>query len=192
MTIWHSDWILTLALEIERKFLVDDDSWRALSVRSEQLVDGLLATSKGRKVRVRIYGDRATIAIKTKKTGAVRHEFEYEIPMVDARHLITHECRGDVVTKTRHYVPDHDLTWEVDVYEGELAGIVIAEIELANSASAPRRPGWVGREVTDDPRYRKSDLRRRKQVKSGRRQTSTRRGAEPVSVDPDGSAPFSS
>jgi len=165
---------------------------RRFLARLERTIGAIGRRPARRKVRVRIYGDRATIAIKTKKTGAVRHEFEYEIPMVDARHLITHECRGDVVTKTRHYVPDHDLTWEVDVYEGELAGIVIAEIELANSASAPRRPGWVGREVTDDPRYRKSDLRRRKQVKSGRRQTSTRRGAEPVSFDPDGSAPFSS
>jgi CYTH domain-containing protein len=148
-----------VALEIERKFLVLDDGWRASSVRSERLVDGLLATSKGRKVRVRIYGARATLCVKSRKKGPVRHEFEYEIPVADALHLIEHDCGGDVLVKTRHYVPYAGFTWEVDVYEGRLAGVVIAEVELASERFEPPFPPWIGREVTDDPLFRKSRFR---------------------------------
>ena len=150
-----------MTLEIERKFLVRDGAWRGLCVRRERLVDGLLATSKGRKVRVRIYGDRATLAIKTRKNGPVRHEYEYEIPLHDARQLLANECGGDVVAKTRHYVPFQGFTWEVDVYEGALAGVVIAEVELKHDNIEPPRPAWIGREVTDDPDYRQSKLRAR-------------------------------
>jgi CYTH domain-containing protein len=150
-----------MALEIERKFLVLFEVWRGQCARQERLVDGLLATSKGRKVRVRIYGDRATIAIKTRKTGRARHEYEYEIPLHDARQLLANECGGDVVAKKRHYVPFGGFTWEVDVYEGALAGLVIAEVELRHDSIEPPRPAWIGREVTDDPDYRQSKLRAR-------------------------------
>jgi adenylate cyclase len=151
-----------VALEIERKFLVLDDSWRAACVLREHLVDGLLATSKGRKVRVRIIGERATICIKSRKTARVRHEFEYAVPLADARQLIENDCGGDVVAKTRHHVPFAGFTWEVDVYEGALAGVVIAEIELASEDVEPPLPPWVGREVTDDPQFRKRALRARR------------------------------
>src|SRR5579871_3368967 len=104
-----------MALEIERKFLVTDDRWRAQVLRSERLVDGLLATSKGRKVRVRLYAERATIAVKTRKKGPSRLEFEYDIPVCDARQLLDTECGRTILAKTRYYVPYADFLWEVDV-----------------------------------------------------------------------------
>jgi adenylate cyclase len=167
-----------LEVEIERKFLVADETWRAACVRSERLVDGLLATSKGRKVRVRIYGDRATICIKSrKKGGRVRNEFEYEIPVGDARQLIENDCGGDVLVKMRHYVPYAGFTWEVDEYEAELAGVVIAEVELPSEDTEPRLPPWAGREVTDDPRYRKGRLRALRRVEKGAAAAPKRRRA---------------
>jgi adenylate cyclase len=169
----------SLALEIERKFLVNNDGWRAHCVREERLVDGLLSTSKGLKVRVRTYEGRATIAVKTRRRGRVRHEFEYEIPMADARHLLSSECDGDVVAKMRCYVPYRGFTWEVDVYEGPLAGTVIAEIELTGDAIDPPIPPWVGREVTDDAFYRKSALRARAlDRKTGRSEATARAGRD--------------
>jgi adenylate cyclase len=147
-----------MATEIERKFLVRDETWRCQAVRSERLLDGLLATSKGRKVRIRLYGDRATIAIKTRKKGRVRFEFEYEIPIADAHHILASECGRSVLGKTRHYVPFEGHTWEIDVYEAPLDGVVLAEIELASENQNPPLPPWAGREVTEDPAFRKTHL----------------------------------
>jgi len=147
-----------MALEIERKFLVRDGAWRDQVLRSERIVDGLLATSKGRKVRVRLYADRATIAVKTRKKGRVRFEFEYAIPPSDAEHLLKSECGRSVLVKTRHYVPDGDHTWEVDEYEAPLDGIILAEVELKSENQALRLPPWVGVEVTSDPAFQKTRL----------------------------------
>lgn len=147
-----------MALEIERKFLVSGDAWRAAATHSERILDGLLATSKGRKVRVRLYGDRATLAMKTRKRGCVRFEFEYDIPLADARHMLQSECGGRVLAKTRHYVPFAGKTWEVDEYETPLAGVVLAEVELTAADQELLLPSWVGRDVTDDPAFRKSRL----------------------------------
>jgi CYTH domain-containing protein len=163
-----------MALEIERKFLVVDDAWRAGCVRAERLIDGLLATSKGRKVRVRIYGDRATLAIKTRRKGRVREEFEYEIPLPDAQRLLANECGDNILVKTRHYVPHSGFTWEIDVYEGVLAGVVIAEIELPTAQTEPPLPRWVGREVSDDPLYRKAFLGARARGRLAREKVSGR------------------
>jgi adenylate cyclase len=158
-----------VALEFERKFLVAGESWRDGCVGKDLLVDGLLATSKGRKVRVRINGPEATVCIKSRKSARVRDEFEYPIPLADARQLLENDCGGDVVAKTRHYVPHAGFTWEVDVYEGALAGIVIAEIELPSEDTQPPLPPWIGREVTDDPQFRKRVFRARGLLKATRR-----------------------
>ena len=178
-----------MAHEIERKFLVAGEGWREAAVRCERLVDGLLATSKGRKVRVRLYEDRATLTIKTGKKGRLRLEFEYDIPRVDAEHLMARECGASVVAKTRHFVPHEGFTWEVDVYEGVLQGVVLAEVELASVDQDPPRPAWVGREVTEDPAFRKQRLfvealRRSfgeptRAAKPGRRRRGPGRASEP-------------
>ena len=128
-----------MALEIERKFLVNSDDWRGETLRSERLVDGLLATSKGRKVRVRLYADRATIAIKTRKRGRVRFEYEYEIPVGDARRILETECGRSVLAKTRHHVPYAGYIWEVDEYEAPLDGVILAEVELKSDDEDPPR-----------------------------------------------------
>jgi CYTH domain-containing protein len=159
--------------EIERKFLVVGDAWREHSVRSERLIDGLLASSKGRKVRVRIYADRATIAVKTRKRGRSRLEFEYEIPIQDAQQMHETECGRTVLAKMRYYVPFGGFLWEVDVYEPPLDGVVLAEVELTSADQDPPLPQWVGREVTEDPAFRKRNLfadraRRKFRAKPGR------------------------
>ena len=151
-----------MALEIERKFLVVDASWRASCVRRERLVDGMLATSKGRKVRIRINGAHATICIKSRKSARVRHEFEYPMPLADAQHLIDNDCRGEVLAKTRHFVPYAGFTWEVDVYETGQASVTIAEVELPAEDVLPPLPPWVGREITGDARFSKTALRMHK------------------------------
>lgn len=147
-----------MAEEIERKFLIAGDGWRVDATRRERLVDGLLATSKGRKVRIRLYEDKATLTIKTGRKGRSRLEFEYEIPRADAERLLVTECGHSVVAKTRHHVPHHGFDWEVDVYEGVLEGVVLAEVELSSADQDPPLPEWVGREVTEDPAFRKQRL----------------------------------
>lgn len=152
-----------MATEIERKFLLADDGWRELSVRQERLRDGLVASTADRKVRVRIYdsgGSRATLTVKT-GTGARRNaEFEYAIPVADAEMLLARHCGEMLLTKTRHYVPHEGFTWEIDVYEGLLDGVVMAEVELPREDIEVPLPAWVGREVTGDPDYKKINLQK--------------------------------
>ncbi|MCA0940046.1 CYTH domain-containing protein [Salipiger pacificus] len=146
-----------LAKEIERKFLVADDSWRAHVAQSERLRDGLIASEDGRKVRVRFYDGRATLCIKGKREGLSRDEFEYPIPAQDAEEMLAAHC-GDLVEKTRHHVPAGALVWTVDVYEGLLSGITIAEVELPSLDTPLPLPAWVGREVTGVQDYRKVNM----------------------------------
>jgi adenylate cyclase len=120
-------------VEIERKFLVASDEWRKSKVRGVSIRDGLIAVYKDRKVRVRISGDIATIAIKGPRTGIVHAEFEYEIPIDDAERMLSTLCQGDTLEKQRFFVEDAGATWQVDVYGGILQGVVIAEIELKHS-----------------------------------------------------------
>jgi len=147
-----------MPIEIERKFLVVGDVWRRLAHKREKLTDGLIAAAEGRKVRVRLHEDRATLAIKGVKNGMARAEFEYEIPVADAMALITEHCGDKVVAKTRHFIAHAGRTWTVDEYEGLLAGIVVAEVELDAAGEEPLLPEWVGREITDDADYRKINL----------------------------------
>jgi CYTH domain-containing protein len=147
-----------MAVEIERKFLVADESWRAACVGSERLRDGLIAASDDRKVRVRIYENRATLTVKTGLEGRTRGEFEYEIPMKDAEELLASHCSDNILTKTRYRAPYQGFTWEIDVYDGILSGVVLAEVELQDANAAVPLPDWIGREVTGDPRYRKINM----------------------------------
>jgi adenylate cyclase len=147
-----------MAFEIERKFLVLDESWRRLVIRHQEIRDGLIATANGRKVRVRICDSRATLAVKAKTEGLANVEFEYEIPPPDAEELIAHHCLRAELAKTRYLVPDGPLTWQVDVYKGILLGVVLAEVELPSEATKLTVPSWVGHEVTGDPAYKKANM----------------------------------
>jgi len=151
-----------VGVEIERKFLLASNHWRSLVQRSVIIQDGLVVASDDRKTRVRIIGDKATIAVKTGRVAGVREEFEYDIPMTDAHRLMAC-CGGNVIVKTRHYVPHAGLTWEIDEYDGLLKGVILAEIELTAVDQAIDLPDWIGREVTSQPRYRKINLLRARQ-----------------------------
>jgi adenylate cyclase len=146
-------------VEIERKFLVANDAWRQSAARSVSIRDGLIAAYKDRKVRVRISGDIATVAIKGPRI--VRPEFEYEIPITDAERMLSTICRDDTLEKQRFFVENAGATWHVDVYGGILQGIVIAEIELQRETEELTLPHWVGKEITGDPFYKKINMRAR-------------------------------
>jgi CYTH domain-containing protein len=148
-------------IEIERKFLVANDEWRLSAVRSVSIRDGLIAVYKDRKVRVRISGGIATIAVKGPRIGIGRLEFEYEIPMADAERMLTTICQDDTLEKQRFFVEDAGAMWIVDVYGGILQGVVIAEIELKQEDQELILPRWIGKEVTGDPFYKKINMRAR-------------------------------
>jgi CYTH domain-containing protein len=147
-----------MAAEIERRFLIANDGWRAGVTGVQHLHDGLITRFGGGKLRVRKAQDRAWITIKGARVGISRSEFEYEIPLADADEMLSTLCVGPVVQKTRHCVPYEGLTWSIDVHEGPLAGVVFAEVELLSADQAVPMPPWIGREITHDPAYKKQAL----------------------------------
>lgn len=150
-----------MATEIERKFLVASNVWQERYSRKQRLRDGLVCFSPDRKVRVRVRdGDRATLTIKAKKAGPRDSEFEYEIPVADAEELLAFHCGAHVLEKTRYFVPYAGFVWEVDVYEGILEGVVLAEVEVASEEVHVPLPDWIGAEVTGRPEYKKINMQR--------------------------------
>ncbi len=146
--------------EIERKYLVRSDAWRAAARPGKALVQGYLSSNAKATVRVRlIEGRRAVITIKGPVDGISRAEFEYDIPLEDAEALLA-IAEPHVVRKTRFEVPVDGLVWEVDVFGGAHAGLVLAEIELERADQPVDPPAWVGREVSDDDRYANASLAR--------------------------------
>jgi len=147
-----------VAIEIERKFLVIGDAWRQGVTRTHVIRQAYLTRGGRTSVRVRrIDQDAAFLTIKTTGGGLARHEFEYAIPAADAEQLMA-EREGAIVAKTRYIVPGGGVTWEVDVFEGENAGLVVAEVELTHPDQGFTRPSWLGAEVTSDRRYGNADL----------------------------------
>ncbi|OZB36767.1 MAG: adenylate cyclase [Halothiobacillus sp. 14-56-357] len=145
-----------MALEIERKFLLKDDSWRAAVSSSLRLSQGYLTSlTDGAKasVRVRIGGNLAYLNIKSMRLGMSRDEFEYPIPIEDAGHMLTNLCSGAVIEKIRHHVHFAGLLWEIDEFLGANQGLLMAEVELNSEDQTFQKPDWVGDEVTEDPRY---------------------------------------
>lgn len=143
--------------EIERKFLVVGDAWRSLAPGGRYR-QGYLSTVKERTVRVRIAGERAFLTVKGLSVGATRAEFEYAIPPADAEEMLDTLCERPIVEKTRYRIPFAGLTWEVDEFGGANAGLIVAEVELADEAQTFTRPAWIGREVTGEPRYFNANL----------------------------------
>jgi len=151
-----------MGIEIERKYLVKDRS----------VVDGMAGTrmaqgyvaDNGMWVRVRIAGDRAFLTLKGKSVGLARAEFEYPIPLADARTLLADHCSLGKLEKVRYLVPVEGFVFEVDVFEGALAGLVMAEVELASEDVASPVPPWLGAEVSHDLRYSNSQLARNGRV----------------------------
>lgn len=143
-------------IEIERKFLVRKDTWRTGSP-GQQIRQGYLARSTKSVVRVRICQSDAWLTIKSHQKSFTRDEYEYSIPRAEAETLLQ-LCEGALIKKTRYDVAFEGGHWEVDVFEGENAGLVLAEIELASESEAFARPDWLGEEVSLDPRYQNSNL----------------------------------
>jgi len=142
-----------MAMEIERKFLVVSDAWRAQVKRSLAMRQGYLAGEGGKaSVRVRLEGEAAKLNIKAAVVGAARAEYEYDIPAAQAREMLDNLCVGRL-EKTRHYIEIDGLTWEVDEFINDNAGLVVAEIELDSIDQPFERPPWLGRELTEDRRY---------------------------------------
>lgn len=142
--------------EIERKFLVTDDSWRD-GTPGVRIAQAYLARGGDSTVRIRIGGEKAWITIKGRSEGISRLEFEYEIPVAEATELLG-LCMPSVIDKTRHEVPYAGHLWEVDVFHGENEGLVVAELEMEHEATVFDAPPWLGKEVSDDPRYFNSRL----------------------------------
>jgi adenylate cyclase len=142
-----------VGVEIERKFLVASDGWRSAIDSSETMVQGYFGGDERASVRVRVVGERAYLNIKGKTLGARRLEFEYPVPLSDARDMLR-ELAGDrVIAKTRHYVRNAGHRWEIDEFGGANEGLIVAEIELHAEDEPFERPDWVGAEVTDEARY---------------------------------------
>lgn len=147
-----------MATEIERKYLVRDDSWREHVHHQVRYEQGYLANTEHCSVRVRVGGDRAHLNIKSRTAGASRLELEYPVPVEDARTMLRELCRQPIIEKIRYRVRHESQEWEVDVFEGDNAGLVVAEIELDDEAAPVSLPPWAGEEVTDDVRYYNSSL----------------------------------
>jgi CYTH domain-containing protein len=142
-----------MAKEIERKFLVASDSWRTHDTVSISIIQAYVAVGDDRNVRVRIIdGNSAQLTVKLGRHAVTRDEYEYGIPVEDAREMIAGAV-GIVIEKTRFIVPYGGFTWEVDVFAGFYKGLVVAEVEMESEEDAPEIPDWIGREVTGDRRY---------------------------------------
>lgn len=144
--------------EIERKFLVVNDAWHSAVVRSQRFEQGYLAITEDCAVRVRIAGDKSFLNIKNATLDIERQEYEYPIPLVDAREMLDSLCAGRTLSKLRHWVDHEGDEWEVDVFAGANQGLVLAEIEIEQRDQRFDLPEWAGREVSGDERYLNSYL----------------------------------
>jgi adenylate cyclase len=146
-------------IEIERKFLVKDDSFKAAAFVKNRIAQGYLSSAPERTVRVRIKANKGYLTIKgiTNKTGMSRFEWEKEIPVDEAKSLLL-LCEKGVIDKTRYEVKVGKHIYEVDEFYGENEGLIIAEIEIKSETEIFEKPNWLGQEVTNDKRYYNSNL----------------------------------
>ena len=146
-----------MGIEIERKFLLDNFSWQNDSPKGTQIRQGYLNSDIDRTVRIRTKGEVGFLTVKGRSENMTRKEFEYEIPIEDAKALLA-MCEQPIIEKTRFNVVHRQKVWEIDVFEGINEGLVVAEIELDSEDEVVELPEWVGEEVTSDPKYYNSSL----------------------------------
>ena len=149
-----------MRVEIERKFLMVNDSWRKLVQRSSILKQGYIISGEAIKstVRVRLVDHCGYLTLKGRSNGFSRNEFEYEIPEEDAVNMLTQFCEKPLIEKCRHFIEYQGFTWEIDEFSGENRGLTVAEIELPSEDSFFEKPSFLGEEVTFDHRYSNSFL----------------------------------
>ena len=141
-----------MAVEIEKKFLLASDDWRK-TAKGTFYRQGYLPAESGCTVRVRTAGATGYLTIKGRSVGAARPEFEYPIPLDDANEMLDTLCKKPLIEKTRYLVNYCGFTWEIDEFEGENKGLLVAEIELQYPEQEFEKPSWIGREVTGESRY---------------------------------------
>lgn len=147
-----------MAIEIEHKFLLANDDWRKATQKSIKYKQGYLSSQPTSSIRIRVSDKQAWLNIKSATIGTQRLEFEYEIPLPDAEEIIAILCGKPLIEKTRHFVPIDDNIWEIDEFEGDNYGLIVAEIELSEAGQRFTRPHWLGEEVTHDLRYYNNNL----------------------------------
>lgn len=147
-----------MALEIEHKFLLANDDWRTNVSHSMVYRQGYLSSQPTSSIRVRVSNNQAWLNIKSATIGTQRSEYEYEIPLSDAQEILKTLCVKPLIEKTRHFVTHQSHQWEIDEFEGENAGLIVAEIELDSVAETFAKPEWLGKEVTQDLRYYNNNL----------------------------------
>ena len=148
-----------MPIEIERKFLVQDDSWRQ-GAQGTSYRQGYLTVDPERTVRVRIAGEKAFLTIKGKTEGMTRSEFEYPIPVEEAAQLLDNLCLLPLIEKVRYRISYGGRIWEVDEFDGDNRGLILAEVELEADDDHVELPPWAGEEVTSDSRYYNASLSR--------------------------------
>jgi CYTH domain-containing protein len=146
-----------MGVEIERKFLIKGNSWKNEIKEEVSIKQGYLNSEADRTVRVRIYGEQGFLTVKGKSQHLTRKEFEYQIPLADAQDLLE-LCEKPIIEKKRFLIFSGNKTWEIDVFEGENSGLVVAEIELISEDEDFETPHWLGKEVSSDSRYYNSSL----------------------------------
>jgi CYTH domain-containing protein len=146
-----------MGTEIERKFLLRDESWRA-GASGTFFRQGYLNSSKERTVRIRTAGDKAFLTVKGPAVGATRAEFEYPIPLDECNAMLDTLAEKTLIEKKRYKIKCGDLTWEIDEFFGDNKGLIVAEVELQSEGQRIDKPSWVGDEVSGDPRYFNSNL----------------------------------
>ncbi len=150
-----------MGIEIERKFLVKDDSWRSSVEGETPILQGYLSQGAKATVRVRIRGESAYLTIKGATASLSRAEFEYPIPVADAERMLREMALSPLIEKVRYRVRCGDHVWDLDVFDGENSGLVMAELELEAEEADFELPDWAGEEVSGDPRYYNVNLAER-------------------------------
>jgi len=149
-----------MAMEIEHKFLIRDERWRREVERSVRMRQGYLTSDAHCSVRVRIAGDQGHLNIKSGTLGIQRSEYEYPIPLAEAEEILDTLCEQPLLEKTRHFVRFGGHLWEIDEFEGDNTGLIVAEVELSRVDEPFDRPDWLGADVSHDIRYYNSQLAR--------------------------------
>ncbi|MDO9104659.1 MAG: CYTH domain-containing protein [Methylovulum sp.] len=147
-----------MAIEIEHKFLLASEEWRQHVSHSVKYRQGYLSSAATCSIRVRTSDKQAWLNIKSATIGTHRHEYEYEIPLVDAHEMLSNLCNKPLIEKTRHFVFDDGNVWEIDEFAGVNQGLCVAEIELPEIGKDFSKPPWLGAEVTSDLRYYNNNL----------------------------------
>ncbi len=146
-----------MGIEIERKFLIKHLP-SSLMTNGTSISQGYMVNKKDEIVRIRLFGEQAFLTIKGITLNASRKEFEYKIPKQDAREMLSLFCDKKLIKKTRYQIEFNSFEWIIDVFSGNNKGLAVAEIELLSIDQPFKKPDWVGKEVTHDPKYFNANL----------------------------------